>query len=223
MAHMTVCISSRFLQDFNFPHFGRTRRSITQTPSHLANIPKTLLSVVAHPALSPQPVLLSPPASVSPQGPGLFLIKAYLTHGATSSGKMGIQANGTIGYTRMPYLQTQGNQDGAKMFVDELLESVTSYGWELTQGTTNTSSILAAQTQGDHYVGTANIGTSPETSVVDTDVKVWGTDNLYIVDSSIHPDLPTGNTQAITMVVAEAAVEKIIAADSAPQLKRRHH
>ncbi|KAL1852754.1 hypothetical protein Daus18300_012085 [Diaporthe australafricana] len=160
--------------------------------------------------------------SVSPQGPGLFLIKAYLTHGATSSGKMGIQANGTVGYTQWPYMQTQGDQDGAKMFVDELLESVTSYGWELAQGTTNTSAILAAQTQGDHYIGTANIGTSPETSVVDTDVKVWGTDNLYIVDSSIHADLPTGNTQAITMVVAEAAVKKIIAADSAPQLKRRH-
>ncbi|KAI3399600.1 hypothetical protein diail_6239 [Diaporthe ilicicola] len=166
--------------------------------------------------------------SVSPQGPGLFLINAYLTHGATSTGTMGIQANGTVGYTQMPYLQTRGDQDGAKMFVEELLESVTSYGWELTQGTTNASSILAAHTQGDHYVGTANIGTSPETSVVDTDVKVWGTDNLYIVDSSIHADLPTGNTQAITMVVAEAAVEKIIAASSsaagsAPQLKRRHH
>lgn len=161
--------------------------------------------------------------SVSPQGQGLFLIKAYLTHGATSTGKMGIQANGTVGFTQMPYLQTQGDQDGARMFVEELLESVSSYGWELTKGTTNASSILAAYSQGDHYIGTANIGTDPKTSVVDTDVKVWGTDNLYIVDSSIHADLPTGNTQAITMVVAEAAVEKIIAAESASQVKRRHH
>ncbi|KAG6358979.1 hypothetical protein INS49_012499 [Diaporthe citri] len=152
--------------------------------------------------------------SVSPQVQGLVLIKAYLTHGATSSGQMGILANGTVGYTQMPYLQTQGDQDGARTFVEELLESVTSHGWELTQGTTNASAILASHTQGDHYVGTANIGTDPKTSVVDTDVKVWATDNLYIVDSSIHADLPTGNTQAITMVVAEAAVEKIIAASS---------
>lgn len=166
--------------------------------------------------------------SVSPQGQGLFLIKAYLTHGATSSGKMGIQANGTVGFTQMPYLQTQGDQDGARMFVEELLESVSSYGFELARGTTNASSILSSYSQGNHYIGTANIGTDPKTSVVDTHAKVWGTDNLYVVDSSIHADLPTGNTQAITMVVAEAAVEKIIAASSsaagsASPVKRRHH
>lgn len=45
------------------------------------------------------------------------------------------------------------------------------------------------------------------------DVKAWGTGNLYVVDSSIHADLPTSNTQAITTIVAEKTVEKIIAAE----------
>ena len=65
------------------------------------------------------------------------------------------------------------------------------------------------------------------TSVVDTNAKVYGTESLvmsllalvyrkplnrgqYIVDASIHPDLPTGNTQAIVMIAAEAAIEKIL-------------
>lgn len=53
--------------------------------------------------------------------------------------------------------------------------------------------------------------TNDGSSVVDTDTKVWGTDNLFVVDASIHPDMPTGNTQAIIMVAAEQAAEKILA------------
>lgn len=160
--------------------------------------------------------------SVSPQGEGLFLIKGYLTHGATSTGKMGIKADGTVGYTQMPYLQTDGDVEGATAFVQEMLDSMSSYGnWELAQGYTNVSYILSTYTQGDHYVGTANIGTDPKTSVVSAeDVRVWGTDNLYVVDSSMHADLPTGNTQCITMVVAEKAVERIIAAEKSTTMKR---
>jgi cellobiose dehydrogenase (acceptor) len=33
----------------------------------------------------------------------------------------------------------------------------------------------------------------------------------FVTDASMHPDLPTGNTQAIVMVAAEAAVSKILA------------
>jgi cellobiose dehydrogenase (acceptor) len=33
----------------------------------------------------------------------------------------------------------------------------------------------------------------------------------FIVDGSIHPDLPTGNIQATIMVVAEAAAARILA------------
>ncbi|KAH0390545.1 hypothetical protein KCU89_g15478, partial [Aureobasidium melanogenum] len=48
-------------------------------------------------------------------------------------------------------------------------------------------------------------------AVVDLDTKVYGTDNLFVVDASFHPDLPTGNTQAIVMVAAEAAAKKVAA------------
>ncbi|TEY80905.1 hypothetical protein BOTCAL_0036g00330 [Botryotinia calthae] len=66
-------------------------------------------------------------------------------------------------------------------------------------------------------VGTAKMGTddgrSNGTAVVDLDTKVYGTDNLFVVDASIHHDLPTGNTQAIIMVVSEHAAARIAAYD----------
>lgn len=58
------------------------------------------------------------------------------------------------------------------------------------------------------------MGTDNATSVVDLDTKVYGTENLFVVDASIHPDLPTGNTQAIIMIVAEQAVGRILALGS---------
>jgi hypothetical protein len=45
-------------------------------------------------------------------------------------------------------------------------------------------------TQGDHFVETTVMGESNNgTAVVDTNTKVFVTDNLFVVDASIHPDL----------------------------------
>ncbi|MFA6237936.1 MAG: GMC family oxidoreductase [Bacteriovorax sp.] len=38
-----------------------------------------------------------------------------------------------------------------------------------------------------HIQGTARMGTDPSNSVVDSRQEVWGTKNLYVADSSIHP------------------------------------
>lgn len=38
-----------------------------------------------------------------------------------------------------------------------------------------------------HIQGTARMGTDPSNSVVDTHQEVWGTKNLFVADSSIHP------------------------------------
>jgi cellobiose dehydrogenase (acceptor) len=40
-------------------------------------------------------------------------------------------------------------------------------------------------------------------AVVDLNNKVYGIDNLFVVDASFHPDLSTGNNQACVMVAAE--------------------
>lgn len=49
------------------------------------------------------------------------------------------------------------------------------------------------------------------TSVVDTNTKVYGTDNIFVVDASIFPGMMTGNPSAMIVTAAEHAAKKILA------------
>jgi choline dehydrogenase-like flavoprotein len=42
-------------------------------------------------------------------------------------------------------------------------------------------------TGGQHQAGTCRMGTDPERSVTDMAARVWGHDNLYVADGSVHP------------------------------------
>lgn len=57
----------------------------------------------------------------------------------------------------------------------------------------------------------ADDGRSGGTAVVDTNTKVYGTDNLFVVDASIFPGHITSNPTAAIMIVAEQAAAKILA------------
>jgi choline dehydrogenase-like flavoprotein len=55
------------------------------------------------------------------------------------------------------------------------------------------------------------MGASPDNiSVVDSELRVWGTKALRIVDASVLPDMVGGNTNATVMMIAEKAAELII-------------
>jgi choline dehydrogenase len=60
-----------------------------------------------------------------------------------------------------------------------------------------------------HVSGTAKMGTD-EMSVVDGQLRVYGTDNLSIADASIMPSITTANTMAPCVVIGERAAEFII-------------
>lgn len=64
-------------------------------------------------------------------------------------------------------------------------------------------------------LGTAKIGTDDGrtggTSVVDVNTKVYGTDNIFVVDASIFPGHITGNPSAAIVIAAEHAATKILA------------
>ncbi len=55
-----------------------------------------------------------------------------------------------------------------------------------------------------HPVGTCAIG-----SVVDTELRVQGLDGLRVVDASVMPEVPRGNTNAPVIAVAERAADLI--------------
>jgi choline dehydrogenase len=60
-----------------------------------------------------------------------------------------------------------------------------------------------------HACGTAKMGTD-HSAVVDPRLRVLGVDNLRVVDCSIIPQVPSGNTNAISMVIGEKGAAMIL-------------
>ena len=159
--------------------------------------------------------------TVSSMKDGTVTVKTFLTHGTTSSGELGITAGGNTVLNVKPWLTDAADKEAFSGFIQWWID-ITSQGNSTVNVTmaldaSSTPELILADSliSGDHWVGTTKMGADDGrtngTSVVDMDTKVYGTDNLFVVDASIHPDLPTGNTQAIIMIVAEHAAEKIAA------------
>ena len=121
--------------------------------------------------------------SCAPSDDGTINISVYMTHGLTSFGILGLDEKGNTITMKTPYLQTNGDRKAAKAMIQQLVDDITapSTGLKLQQYT-NVSAIIDSQTAGGHYIGTAKMGTDDGrtggSSVVDTNTKVYGMDNL---------------------------------------------
>ena len=64
-----------------------------------------------------------------------------------------------------------------------------------------------------HLVGTCKMGTNSDRfSVVDNRLRVWGFDNLRVIDASIMPMIPSSNVNATVLAIAEKAAVDVIQA-----------
>ncbi|KAH7010906.1 GMC oxidoreductase [Microdochium trichocladiopsis] len=140
-------------------------------------------------------------------------IQLYLTHGTSSLGEVSITPDGKTNMTISPLLRSAEDREAMSAGVNMFLEYARLPDSILTVADNVTAeAILTKIASGAHNLGTAQMRVSNDgKSVVDEDTKVWGTDNLFVVDGSFHPKVPTGNTQAPIMIAAKYAAKRILA------------
>jgi len=93
-----------------------------------------------------------------------------------------------------PYLNGKANPSHNLQTDDELLS------WARNEGITVY-----------HMIGTAKMGPkSDKMAVVNNELQVRGIESLRVADASIMPAMPSGNTNAPTMMIAEKASDMIL-------------
>ncbi|KAK6070571.1 fungal cellulose binding domain-containing protein [Seiridium cupressi] len=153
-----------------------------------------------------------------------LIMSQYLGRGSTSRGRMAITAGLSTVVAEHPYLHTAGDKEAVLKSIDNIraaLTPVKNLTWALPLANETTDAyvdslvVSAAARRSNHWMGTAKLGTddgrlTSGTAVVDLDTKVYGTDNIFVVDASIFPGMSTGNPSAMIVAASEFAAERLL-------------
>ena len=151
-------------------------------------------------------------------------LSQYLGRGVVSRGRATITESLDTAVSEHPYLHDAGDKEAVILGIKGLVKSLATIK-NLTfilppAGVTidewvNGMVVSPSNRRSNHWMGTAKLGTDDGrkggTAVVDLDTRVYGTDNLFVVDASIFPGMTTGNPSAAIVIAAEKAAERILA------------
>ncbi|KAL3423699.1 cellobiose dehydrogenase [Phlyctema vagabunda] len=154
-------------------------------------------------------------------------LSQYLGRGQTSRGRTTIGVGLNMVVSTLPWLQNNGDLEAVVTSIQNVqkaLSTVKSLTWlqpaagvsaaDYVKNMPLTTANIGAR-RSNHWLGTAKLGTDDGrnggTSVVDLNTKVYGTDNLFVVDASIFPGMPSTNPSSLIVTVAEKAADRIIA------------
>ncbi|KAI7785464.1 carbohydrate-binding module family 1 protein [Diaporthe eres] len=159
----------------------------------------------------------------TPNGKAMTMSQ-YLGRGAVSRGRTTITSGLSMVVSTLPYLQDKNDVAAVIQGIKNLqasLKSVANLTWTYPDPSTsvedfvNNMVVSYSNRRSNHWIGSAKLGTddgrSGGTAVVDLDTKVYGTDNLFVVDASIFPGHVTTNPSSYIVTAAEKASEKITA------------
>ncbi|CAO2654539.1 Nn.00g112720.m01.CDS01 [Neocucurbitaria sp. VM-36] len=154
-------------------------------------------------------------------------ITQYLGMGTVSRGRMTIMPNMNTRVSVAPYLRDKNDKEAVIQgieFVRGVLSQIHNLTWivpsvnQTTSAFVNSVPATTGSRGSNHWTGSCTIGSDDGRSggkaVVDLDAKVYGTDNLFVVDASIFPGMTTGNPSGAIITVAERAAERILALKS---------
>ncbi|KAL2786733.1 hypothetical protein BJX66DRAFT_341861 [Aspergillus keveii] len=149
-------------------------------------------------------------------------ITQYVGRGQTSRGKLTINSGLNTVVSTLPWLTDENDVDAVVQGFERLQEALANVSGLTWMFPTSNVSIpefvdsLALTGRGsNHWMGSCKMGSDDGrnggSAVVDLNTKVYGMDNLFVVDASIFPGMISTNPSAYISVVAERAAERILA------------
>ncbi|KAI9371138.1 hypothetical protein BJX61DRAFT_548470 [Aspergillus egyptiacus] len=153
---------------------------------------------------------------------GTIAITQYLGRGLTSRGKLGINAALNTVVSTLPWLTDENDTHAVIQGYQRLRESlrnVPDLTWRFPTEDVSIEEFVNGLSRtgrgSNHWMGSCKMGPDDGrdggTAVVDLDTRVYGMENLFVVDASIFPGMVSTNPSAYVTVVAERAAEKILA------------
>ncbi|GAB1320084.1 hypothetical protein MFIFM68171_10294 [Madurella fahalii] len=151
----------------------------------------------------------------------------YLGRGATSRGRMTLTPALSTIVSDVPYLKDPNDREAVIQGIANVQAALAGVA-NLTFTYPNASVSAREYVEGmvvspsnrrsNHWMGTnklgaddGRLGPGDSGAVVDLDTRVYGTDNLFVVDASIFPGVPTTNPSSYIVTAAEHASQRILA------------